>query len=603
MNGGTVLKCELQLFCVLCMVAIIRISLLESANATVPVRCIASERLALLSIKKSLVDPTNLLSSWTSEEEDCCRWNRVGCNNQTGHVVMLDLRPVIINRGDSFSTVELTGPQFPTWLQSQRNFSYLDISNSSISDAVPSWFWNFPSKLRYLNLSFNHIYGKLPNPSVQFYTFPAVDLSSNLFYGPIPRFLSNTTVLNLSKNTFTGSLSVICTVADSALSYLDLSDNLLSGSLPDCWKQMKMLTIMNLENNNFSGIIPSSMGFLHRIQTLRLRNNNFTGELPSTLKNCSLLELLDLGENKLVGNVSAWIGESLRKLIVLRLQSNDFFGVIPSTICHLSSLQILDISFNNLSGPIPSCLKNLTAMAQNRSFLHVVSDEYTYSYSYWNGSDEWSTEYIAEYFDYISVIWRGIEQEYGRTLGLLKLIDLSNNNLTGRIPKQVMSLFGIISLNLSRNSLIGEIPKQIGQLKALESLDLSHNQLSGEIPESVAYISFLAVLNLSNNQLKGRIPTGTQLQGFNASVYSNNLGLCGPPLPKCQGERTMQDPSKGNNIEEGEEWFERSWLYAGAGMGFFVGLWGLYVSLIINKSWRYSYFQFLNYVVEWFYFR
>ncbi|XVF09978.1 hypothetical protein REPUB_Repub07fG0144500 [Reevesia pubescens] len=34
------------------------------------------------------------------------------------------------------------GHHFPEWLQSQRNFSVLDISNSGIADAIPNWFWN-----------------------------------------------------------------------------------------------------------------------------------------------------------------------------------------------------------------------------------------------------------------------------------------------------------------------------------------------------------------------------------------------------------------------------------------------------------------------------
>ena len=38
----------------------------------------------------------------------------------------------------------------------------------------------------------------------------------------------------------------------------------------------------------------------------------------------------------------------------------------------------------------------------------------------------------------------------------------------------------------------------------------------------------------SNNGLSGRIPTGRQLQTLaDPSIYSNNQGLCGPPLREC----------------------------------------------------------------------
>ncbi|XVF85236.1 hypothetical protein PTKIN_Ptkin17bG0101500 [Pterospermum kingtungense] len=51
--------------------------------------CIEAERRALLKLKEDLIDPFDRLSSWIGE--DCCNWTHVGCSNQTGNVVMLDL--------------------------------------------------------------------------------------------------------------------------------------------------------------------------------------------------------------------------------------------------------------------------------------------------------------------------------------------------------------------------------------------------------------------------------------------------------------------------------------------------------------------------------
>jgi hypothetical protein len=53
------------------------------------VRCIQSERQALLQFKVGLSDDYGMLSSWTMA--DCCQWKGVGCSNLTGHVLMLDL--------------------------------------------------------------------------------------------------------------------------------------------------------------------------------------------------------------------------------------------------------------------------------------------------------------------------------------------------------------------------------------------------------------------------------------------------------------------------------------------------------------------------------
>ncbi|PON98107.1 LOW QUALITY PROTEIN: LRR domain containing protein [Trema orientale] len=147
----------------------------------------------------------------------------------------------------------------------------------------------------------------------------------------------------------------------------------------------------------------------------------------------------------------------------------------------------------------------------------------------------------------------------------------------------------------------------IGNLTKLESLDLSDNVLSGEIPGSLAEVSSLAYLDLSNNQLSGRIPTST-LQSFNASSYSMNLGLCGPPLTSsCPGDETPRDsptstPDDDESYnEESETWFDKLWFYIGLGAGFTIGFCGVCGNLLINTAWRNSYFRFMQIIGDWLY--
>lgn len=81
------------------------------------------------------------------------------------------------------------GPQFPLWIHSRKHLSFLDISNSKLSDTIPRWFWNSITQYKYLNLSRNRIYGKIP------------DLCRTLPVLPSPGVL-----LDLSNNTLSGSI-------------------------------------------------------------------------------------------------------------------------------------------------------------------------------------------------------------------------------------------------------------------------------------------------------------------------------------------------------------------------------------------------------------
>lgn len=164
-----------------------------------------------------------------------------------------------------------------------------------------------------------------------------------------------------------------------------------------------------------------------------------------------------------------------------------------------------------------------------------------------------------------SIVTKGVELEYSTTLSLVTNIDLSMNNLSGEIPKELTSLVDLRSLNLSGNHFTGLIPVSIGDMRQLESLDLSRNCLSGQIPNGFTLLSSLSHLNLSFNKLTGRIPQGTQLQTLEASSFMGN-NLCGPPLSNCSGDGDKVNPHKNGN--EGDKKSEIEWLYVFLSLGY-----------------------------------
>ncbi|OAY45382.2 receptor-like protein EIX2 [Manihot esculenta] len=342
------------------------------------------------------------------------------------------------------------GLQFPKWLRTQKSFSFIDISNSGISDIVPNWFWNLSPGVRCMNLSFNGLRGNVPDLSLKS-ELSIIDLTWNRFSGPVPLFSPKMRVVILSRNLFSGEISNLCEMMseNNSLSYLALSNNLLSGPIPDCWTRGQDLQVLNLASNNLSGEIPGSIGSLVQLKLLILENNSLHGEIPSALKSCTSLLVLHLGLNNLCGGVPEWIGE-ICLLMVLGLNSNALEGFIPLQLCQLKALKFLNLSSNHLSGQIPQCVDTLYAMTETGSGC-----SYTHGLSTLTNGTIKKTQLL-----------------FPLVFPIVKRLDLSSNNFSGEIPPQVMKLIGLVGLNLSRNRLTGTIPPNIGGMEALGSLDV-----------------------------------------------------------------------------------------------------------------------------------
>ncbi|KAL6350641.1 hypothetical protein AAG906_025571 [Vitis piasezkii] len=503
--------------------------------------CIEVERKALLEFKHGLKDPSGWLSSWVGA--DCCKWKGVDCNNQTGHVVKVDLKS-----GGGFSRL---GGEISDSLLDLKHLNYLDLSfNDFQGIPIPNFLGSF-ERLRYLNLCHARFGGMIP---------PHLGNLSQLRYldlRPIPHVnllsLHNLVTLDLSFNNI-GSEGIELVNGLSACANSSLEE-------------------LNLGYNQFGGQLPDSLGLFKNLKYLNLMNNSFP------LDHRSIQEQTVWWDSELdvfSGEIPKWIGERMPSLEQLRLRGNMLTGDIPEQLCWLSNLHILDLAVNNLSGSIPQCLGNLTTL----SFVTLLDRNF----------DDPSIHY--SYSEHMELVVKGQDMEFDSILPIVNLIDLSSNNIWGEIPEEITNLSTLGTLNLSRNQLTGKIPEKIGAMQGLETLDLSCNCLSGPIPPSMSSITSLNHLNLSHNLLSGPIPTTNQFSTFNdPSIYEANLGLCGPPLStNCS---TLNDQDHKDEEEDEDEW-DMSWFFISMGLGFPVGFWAVCGSLVLKKSWRQAYFRFID---------
>ncbi|XP_071734182.1 uncharacterized protein [Rutidosis leptorrhynchoides] len=529
------------------------------------------------------------------------------------------------------------------------NIKWLDMSDNQITGTLPLDLENIFPYIDYLNLARNSLNGPLPWSMANLSGLQTLDLSNNNFSGEVPETLlfncqwlsvlklSNNNLygevlprkINISKrlefllldnNQFTGVLTKEFSTEGVSLKILGISGNLFSGVIPGWITNITTLyalairdnmfegqfpcgtasfLYLDISQNNFSGSIPSCLGAYSGMKHLLMESNIFTGSIPESFHNLTNLLTLDMGNNKLSSNVPEFLGE-LSSLRILILRINNLVGSIPKQLCHLSYLRLLDLSRNFLSGSIPNCLQNITQSGQLvfLQFQRFDSWMWYYPYSFIGGIGHgWSFEMdrlngIFDKLDEVQFLTKSRPDTYkAGILDYMSGLDLSCNNLTGEIPKELGMLVHIHSVNLSHNQLTGPIPSSFSNLADIESLDISSNHLSGKVPSELIVLYSLSTFIVANNNLSGSLPQVNQFATFTADSYKGNPFLCGPPLAKsCAPTKTNSTMMAPEETEE--KWYDVDMVFFRASLfsTWFLFVMGFFGVLYINPNWRRRWF-------------
>lgn len=257
-----------------------------------------------------------------------------------------------------------------------------------------------------------------------------------------------------------------------------------------------------------SSTIPSSLFKLQYLETLILSNNLIAGNLSSfaTATTLKRLRHFDMSRNSLTGSIPAHFLSGSKNLTELRLASNYLNGT-------------LDDVFSNASLPLPKSNSDSSACSQTIESDSLTINATKSNRSLSTGSNKTNaTSFSAGNQTIVSYAQSG---NWTR----LRLIDLSDNAISGSLPSAIGNLSSLEYLLLSENLIHGSLPTQTRALAKLNLFHAERNLLNGSLEATVNSLprESIADVNLGDNSLNGSIPASLlQLSKLETLVFSNN---------------------------------------------------------------------------------
>ena len=310
------------------------------------------------------------------------------------------------------------------------------------------------------------------------------------------------------------------------LTNLNISNNLLSGELPSDWDKLPRLKSLELNNNQFTGSIPASLAGLSALTQVNLSENQLTGDIPSFNSNVQLNQLnisknlftglsglagatalvngknnqLDFGDFELLGlPLPGNIAVNPQDSLFTQTDSTHSVGT-PLTIAYTIGGTNNQYQWLKDGKPLANetastiTITNPDSPEEGKYVLKITNSDYptitlfTAGFNLKIGSLERDKAALLDLLantsgftptnwasnNVLNNTWQGVTVENERVTKL-ELPGTTANHLTGEVPKSLLDMTGLTTINLSGHEL-KSFPN-VSRLPKLTALNISNNRL------------------------------------------------------------------------------------------------------------------------------
>ena len=328
----------------------------STSNTSFQHHCLPVQRSALLQLRQEFVEKRIFsdyyygvsfpkMKSWKANS-DCCSWDEVTCDAESGQVIDLDLSNSWLN-----GPLKSNSSLFSLCHLQKLNLSY----NNFTLSTIPSEFGQL-IRLTHLNLSFSFLSGQIPSKISWLSNLVSLDLSVTCVNCLFNNFFQYSKTLNLKRLDIETLVQNITNLRELQLAFVNISS-----SVPQSLINLSSLTYLSLANCSLHGQFPTNIFLMPKLSKIDLSYNHFLTSFLPEFHSGSFLELLDLSSTNFSGILPISIN-NLESLIKLDLSQTKLSWEIPNSIGNLQLLNFSDLCSSNFSGAIPYSIWNLTQL-------------------------------------------------------------------------------------------------------------------------------------------------------------------------------------------------------------------------------------------------